>query len=212
MTLPDRLYVTGTDTDVGKTVVSALLCRVLDRPYFKPVQAGRPTDRDTVRALVGAATVPEAYVLDRPASPHAAADDEGRAIALGDIAAPPGPLVVEGAGGWMVPYRIHEGIHEGSVLWQADVVRHLGLPVVVVARSGLGTLNHTLLTLRAIRADGVDVVGLVLVGPPHPENARDLAHLGGTRVLARLDRVPLPDGVERLAADLAAQLAGGDHA
>ena len=195
MTLPARVYVTGTDTDVGKTVVSALLCQVLGRPYWKPVQAGRPTDTDTVKALVGVETHPEAYVLDRPASPHASAFDEGVQITLDRIAAPTGPLVAEGAGGWMVPYS--------NTLMQADIVQHLGLPVVVVARSGLGTLNHTLLTLRAIRADQVEVVGLILVGPPHPENERDLPRLGNVKLLARIDRGQLPGDVRRLADQLA---------
>lgn len=200
--VPERFYVTGTDTDVGKTVVSAVLAKALGRPYFKPVQSGTPTDTSTVRALVGVPTHPEAVVLTRPASPHAAAHDEGRRITLEQLTAPPGPLVVEGAGGWMVPYAVHGA----EVLWQADVVRHLGLPVVVVARTSLGTLNHTLLTLRAIRADGLEPVGLVLVGDPHPENERDLPVLGDVPVWARLDRVELPLEIDVLVAALRQQL------
>ncbi|MEN0062414.1 MAG: adenosylmethionine--8-amino-7-oxononanoate transaminase [Myxococcota bacterium] len=200
--LPDPIYVTGTDTDVGKTVVSALLAQVLDRAYWKPVQAGRPTDRDTVAALTGVPTHPEALVLERPASPHAALQTEGRTLDLEALTLPAGPLIVEGAGGWMVPYSMTDD----HVVWQADVVRHLRLPVIVVARSGLGTLNHTLSTLRAIRADGIVPVGLILVGPAHPENERDLPRLGGVPVLARLDRATLPDDAPKLAASLRQQL------
>ena len=91
--------------------------------------------------------------------------------------------VVEGAGGWMVPYATN------PMVWQSDVVRALELPVVVVARTSLGTLNHTLSTLRAIRADSVRVAGLILVGESHPENEADLAIMGETTVLARLPRL-----------------------
>ena len=206
--IPDSIYVTGTDTDVGKTVVSALLAKVLGRTYWKPVQAGRPTDRDTVSALTGVPTHPEALVLERPASPHAALATEGRTLDLTAIELPAGPLVVEGAGGWMVPYAMTGD----DVVWQADLVRHLDLPVIVVARSGLGTLNHTLSTLRAIRADGIEPIGLILVGPAHPENERDLPRLGGVPILARLDRVELPDGIDQLQRSLRTQLDGGSTA
>lgn len=201
--LPEQFYVTGTDTDVGKTVVSAVLAKVLGRTYYKPVQSGLPADTDTVTSLVGVPTQPESVRLKRPASPHAAAQDEGRVVTLQDIQHPNGPTVVEGAGGWMVPYAMNDG----AVLWQSDVVRHLALSVVVVARSGLGTLNHTLLTLRAIRDDGVRPLGLVLVGPEHPDNERDLPILGGVPVWARLDRVQLPEQVDSLLTSMASQLA-----
>ncbi|MBX2798377.1 MAG: dethiobiotin synthase [Myxococcales bacterium] len=200
--LPERFYVTGTDTDVGKTVVSALLCKALERPYFKPVQSGEPADADTVRALAGVPVHPEAYRLAQASSPHTSADAEGVRIDLATIRAPAGPLLVEGAGGWKVPY----GMHGGTVLWQADVVRHLQLPVVVVARSGLGTLNHTTLTVQAIRADDVPIVGLILVGEAHHDNERDLPLLNDVPLLARVDRGDLPHDFDRLAVRLAADL------
>ena len=188
--IPARFYLTGTDTDVGKTVTAAALCRAFDLTYWKPVQAGEPTDTDTVRALAGVETFPEAFRLGTPSSPHTSARDAGVRITLEAIRLPTaGRLLVEGAGGWMVPYRAD------PLLWQADVVRHLGLPVVVVARSGLGTLNHTLLTLRAIEADDIDCAGIVLVGPPHADNEADLTRLGGVPVLARLPRIDLARGI-----------------
>lgn len=187
--LPQAVYVTGTDTDVGKTITCAVLCAVLGRAYWKPVQAGLDGETDTqvVARLSGATVWPERHRLRRAASPHAAARDAQVRLSAADFTLPTSsPLIVEGAGGWMVPYGTD------PLLWQADVVRTLGLPVVVVARTGLGTLNHTLSTLRAIRADGLTVAGLLLVGPPHPENEADLATLGSTVVLARLPRVTDP--------------------
>jgi dethiobiotin synthetase len=190
--LPDRFFLTGTDTDVGKTVAAAALCAAHGHAYWKPIQAGLAgeTDTETVTRLtraVGAATRthPERWRLPRPASPHAAAADVGLRLRCEDVEAPSDArLLVEGAGGWRVPLAADPWVRT------ADLVAHLGLPVVVVARSGLGTLNHTTLTVEAIRADGIEVVGLVLVGDPHPENERDLPRLTGAPVLCRLPRVP----------------------
>lgn len=187
---PNPIYVTGTDTNVGKTLTCAALCAALGRDYWKPVQAGLtgPTDSEVVARLSGARVWPERHRLRRAASPHAGSRDEGIVILPTDFVAPTArPLVVEGAGGWMVPYATN------PMVWQSDVVRALELPVVVVARTGLGTLNHTLSTLRAIRADSVRVAGLILVGAPHPENEADLAALGETVVLARLPRLDESD-------------------
>jgi len=184
--LPDRFFLTGTDTDVGKTVTAAALCAAHGLTYWKPVQSGLAdgTDTDTVRRLVpGVRTLPEAWRLTNPASPHTAARDDGVAIDVGALTLPQADrLLVEGAGGWMVPLRI------APWTWQSAIPQHLELPVVVVARTGLGTLNHTFSMLRAIRADGCEVAGLVLVGDPHPDNEHDL-HTHGAPVLGRLPRV-----------------------
>ena len=180
---PERFYLTGTDTDVGKTVTSALLCRALNLEYWKPAQAGlaEETDTELVARLAGVQTYPEQWRLKRPASPHAAASDEQIRIQLSDLKMPAAQrLLVEGAGGYQVPYADH------PLLWQGDLVRHLDLPVVVVGRTGLGTLNHTLLTLRAMRADGLTVAGLVLVGDEHAENQRDLQAMGDVELLLRV--------------------------
>ena len=184
--LPKQFYLTGTDTDVGKTVTAALLCRALNRAYWKPAQAGLDgeTDTEVVARLAGVKTFPERWRLERPASPHAAAADEGRSIRLDGLALPTQqPLLVEGAGGYQVPYS------DEPLLWQSDLIRHLGLPVVVVGRTGLGTLNHTLLTLRALRADGLTVSGLILVGDEHQENQRDLQAMGDVSLLARVPQM-----------------------
>jgi dethiobiotin synthetase len=180
-----RLVVCGTDTDVGKTVVSALLVEGLEARYWKPVQSGVEGggDRDRVAALLDLPAeriVPEAYRLAAPVSPHWAAEREGVAIDPARLVLPPGdgPLVVECAGGLLVPLRRD---------WlQIEQIARWGLPVVLVARSGLGTLNHTLLSLEALARRRIPVLGLVLNGEPHPDNPRTLAELGGVPVLAEL--------------------------
>lgn len=185
--LPKRLFVTGTDTDAGKTVISALLTLALDAHYWKPIQSGVNTDSDTrdVQSLTGLPQerfLPEAYRLTEPLSPHEAAAIDGVRIDLNAITLPAlpqdAPLVVEGAGGLMVP------LNDKALM--LDLITRLGLPVVVVARSGLGTINHTLLTLAALRAAGAEVAGVIMNGPPHPANADAIAHFGRVPVLAQV--------------------------
>jgi dethiobiotin synthetase len=140
-------------------------------------------DSDRVRELLGLPTdrvLREAYRLKAPVSPHWAAEQEGRRIEAEQLALPEvlGPLVVETAGGLLVPLRLD---------WlQIDQLRLWNLPVLLVARSGLGTLNHTLLSLEALARRRIPVLGLVLNGEPHPDNPRTLAELGGVPVLAEL--------------------------
>ncbi|MFN9637701.1 MAG: dethiobiotin synthase [Synechococcaceae cyanobacterium] len=183
-----RLVICGTDTDVGKTVVSALLVQGLGAHYWKPVQSGLEGGGDSgrVRALLQLSEerlLPEAYRLQAPVSPHWAAERMGLTIdperlALPDAQRCPGPLVVETAGGLLVPLRRD---------WlQIEQLERWGLPVLLVARSGLGTLNHTLLSLEALRRRGLEVLGLVLNGPLHPDNPRTLEALGDVPVLAEL--------------------------
>lgn len=194
-----KVFVTGTDTDVGKTMVSCVLAAMLDAFYWKPVQAGTvpTTDRQTVaRWLPAARLLPERHCLQAPMSPNQAAAREGCRLELADFSLPDvdGPLVVEGAGGLMVPLNDQDLI--------IDLIVQLGLPTVLVARSGLGTLNHTLLSLAMLKARAVPCLGLVLVGDAHPENEQDLRHFGGIPILGRLPlRVPpwTPADLPRLA-------------
>jgi dethiobiotin synthetase len=174
---------------VGKTIVSALVVQGLAARYWKPVQSGLAAGSDSARvrellALHAERLLPEAYRFQAPVSPHWAAELEGVRIDAGRLALPQveGPLVVECAGGLMVPLRLDA---EGSLL-QIDQLRVWGLPVLLVARSGLGTLNHTLLSLEALRQRAIPVLGLVLNGPLHPDNPRTLEALGGVPVLAQL--------------------------
>ena len=183
---PRRFFLTGTDTDLGKTTAAAAICAAWGHAYWKPVQAGLDgeTDAQAVARLSGARTFPEAWRLRRPASPHRAAEDEGLRVDPAGLRLPTdGPLLVEGAGGWEVP------LARAPWVMQAELPRTLDLDVILVARTGLGTLNHSRTAARAIAADGLRLVGLVLIGPPHPENEADLPALCGAPVLCRLPRV-----------------------
>ncbi len=202
--LPPRFYLSGTDTDVGKTVTAAVLCAALDIAYWKPVQAGLDTETDSARVarLAGVKVYPERYRLKRPASPHRAAEDEEICIQPTDFTMPEADqLLVEGAGGLMVPF--------GPQFWQTDLIQHLDLPVILVSRSTLGTLNHTFLTLEAIRARRLPLHGMILVGPEHHENRTDLQEMGDCPVLAQLPLVDDPDlAFPELVASMKRQLAG----
>ncbi|KAB2961909.1 MAG: dethiobiotin synthase [Thermoanaerobaculia bacterium] len=207
------VFVAGTDTGVGKTLVSALLlaryARELELVYWKPVATGAGVERDrtTVAELVpGAGTAAEAYLFADAVSPHLAARREGEAIGLERIGArwrelsavfPGAGFVVEGAGGLLVPLD-----DEGTLL--TDLIATLGLPVVLVARSTLGTINHTLLSLEALARRDLALAGVVLCGPPDAENRRAIERLGGVEVIAevpRLDAVA-PATVAAAAAEL----------
>jgi dethiobiotin synthetase len=180
----------GTDTDVGKTIVSALFVQGLKASYWKPVQSGTEGggDRQRVIDLLGLPKErwqQEAYAFQAPVSPHWAAEREGRCIDPEQLKLPDidGPLVVETAGGLMVPLTRH---------WlQIQQLERWKLPVVLVARSELGTLNHTLLSLEALRGRNIAIIGLVINGPPHTDNSRTLNELGAVPLLCELP--PLVD-------------------
>lgn len=191
-TPPLRAIVSGTDTGVGKTVLAALLTLVTEGTYWKPVQAGTDggTDRETVETITGLDArhfAPEAYVLTRPMSPDQAARVDGVAIDPQRLSLPEveGSLIVEGAGGLMVPLS--------DELLQIDLFARWKLPVVLAVRSGLGTLNHTLLSLAALRSRAVPVPGFVMIGDEHAANRSSLERwaeaplLGTLPVLKHLD-------------------------
>ena len=181
-----RLVVCGTDTDVGKTVVSALLVQGLQATYWKPVQSGLEGGGDRQRVidllqLPEHRWIPETYAFKAPVSPHWAAELDNKVIEPGRLHLPPigdTPLVVETAGGLHVPL---------TRTWrQIDQLQQWNLPVVLVCRSGLGTLNHTLLSLEALASRGIPVLGLILNGPLHADNPRTLEDFGRVPVLAEL--------------------------
>ena len=196
----NAVFVTGTDTNVGKTIASACLARAWNAAYWKPVQTGTATGDDDTRSVASLAGLPPeraftpVHAYAEPASPHYAARLEGQRIDLMDFELPETthPLIVEGAGGLLVPLNDEHTI--------ADLIVRLALPVVIVARSGLGTLNHTLLTLEAARARDIPVAGVILNGSPHPENRRTIEQFGRVRVLCELPTVPVtPDTIGDLA-------------
>lgn len=203
------LFVTGTDTGVGKTEVAAALvagwrARGLDVAAMKPAQSGvedgLPTDADRLRAAAGdadPASLVCPYSLRAPLAPAVAARLEGVEISLGRVLAAAAELsrrhaalLVEGAGGLLVPLTARETF--------ADLAVALGMPVLVVARAGLGTVNHTALTCEALRSRRLSIAGVVLnratavADPSEPHNAAEIERLAGVRVLASLPHEPDP--------------------
>ena len=181
-------FVTGTDTDVGKTLASAWLMLHLGARYWKPVQSGLapPTDIQSVQAITGLEDsyfFPPAYELTQPLSPHESARRDGVAIDMGRFTLPESdePIIVEGAGGVMVPLN-----DQNMVI---DLMAHLGLPAILVCRSQLGTINHTLLSLEAMRARGLTVAGIIINGPKTPHNRQALEEFGRVPVIAEIDQL-----------------------
>jgi len=202
--MPNRFFITGTDTGVGKTVVSALLCAALDAYYWKPIQTGarEGCDRTMVMKLAQLPrdrTLPESYRFAAPVSPHLAARRAGVRISLRKIVTPRIPasasLIAEGAGGVLVPIN--------ETQFMTDLMRHLRMPVLLVCRTALGTINHTLLSLAALRGAGLHVAGVVMVGQPNCENRKAIERQGEIPVigcvprLARLNRRALVSVFER---------------
>ncbi len=180
--------IVGTDTGVGKTIFSAALVGVLGAFYWKPVQAGleEETDSQIVARLSGAAfarILPEAWRLKRPMSPHLAARFEGVEIDIAQLTPPrvDGNLVIETAGGVMTPLT-------DDVL-TADVLARWRLPTILVARTTLGTINHSLLTIEALRRRNVALIGVVFVGGAEPDVEQTIASIGCVRRLGRLPHV-----------------------
>jgi len=181
--------ITGTDTDVGKTVFAAALTAALGASYWKPVQAGLAggTDSATVARIGGvdhARILPERHRLTIPASPHYSAAQEGVVIARDDFAIPQvdGPLIIEGAGGALVPVN--------PELLFADLFSHWALPVIIVASTRLGTINHSLLTIEALRSRDVPIHGIAFIGPEHADSEQIICQIGK---ISRLGRLPWID-------------------
>lgn len=180
-----RVVVTGTDTGIGKTVFAAALAGALDAFYWKPVQAGldEETDREAVMRLSGLSEqrmLREAYRLKTPASPHLAAKIDGVTIEPRMLALPnvDRPLVIEGAGGLMVPLAEN--------LTYIDVMAQWAAPVALCARTTLGTINHSLLSIEALRARNVPLLGVAFIGDENSESERIVCKMGQVRHLGRL--------------------------
>jgi malonyl-CoA O-methyltransferase len=185
------VFVTGTDTDVGKTLVAAILAQSWGADYWKPYQTGiatLPGDTETVAKLLGSChgnrLHPPACVLQAPLAPWAAARAQGVTLEMQALRVPAttAPLVVEGAGGLYVPVD-----EQGMMI---DLAVQLGLPVVLVTRSTLGTINHTLLSLHALRERHLAVLGVVMNGPLSPGNREALEHFGRVPVIAEIPPLP----------------------
>ncbi|WP_319796986.1 dethiobiotin synthase [Nitrobacter sp.] len=183
-----RIVVTGTDTGIGKTVFSAALAGALDGFYWKPIQSGldEETDSQTVMKLSGLSAdrvLGEAYRLRTPASPHLAAEIDGVTIDHQSLKIPETerPLVVEGAGGLLVPLT--------RSITYIDLMARWRVPVVLCARTTLGTINHSLLSIEALRARGVAMLGIAFIGEENVESERIITEMGQVRCLGRLPHV-----------------------
>ncbi|KQU89591.1 dethiobiotin synthetase [Mesorhizobium sp. Root102] len=180
-----RIVITGTDTGIGKTVFSAGLAGLLDGFYWKPVQSGldEETDSEVVARLSGLPAgriLPEVYRLRMPLSPHRSAEIDGVAIEAAKLSLPdlPGPLIIEGAGGLMVPLNRQTKF--------IDIFREWQLPVILCARTALGTINHTLLSIEALRARSIPLIGVAFIGDEVADTQRTIAEFGGVPQLGRL--------------------------
>ena len=191
-----NFFITGTDTDAGKTFVTALLTRSLRKAGFdtvamKPVSCGEPSDTGALRAaaddeLSSEEVTPLSY--SAPLAPIEAARLEGRTFnpavvmqAFHHLRSTHRSLLVEGVGGWLVPLS--------STYDAADLAKEMNRPVLLVVRNKLGTLNHALLTLESIKARGLTCAGIVLNN--HPSDVADPAREGNGRLLAELSGVPI---------------------
>ena len=185
------LIVTGSDTGVGKTVVCAMLTLALEAIYWKPIQSGTAgsTDTQRVQAMTGLPSshfLPERYVLREPLSPHRAAELDGITIEAESLDLPQTNakrwLIVEGAGGVLVPINRQTLQIALFSRWQA--------PVIIVARTALGTINHTLLSLEALKRRAIEVMGIIFVGDAMPDTEHTIAEFGGVKNLGRLPILP----------------------
>lgn len=183
-----RIVITGTDTGIGKTVFSAGLAGQLDGFYWKPVQSGLDdeTDSEVVARLSGlpaGRVLPEVYRLRTPLSPHRSAEIDGVAIEAAKLSLPalPGPLVIEGAGGLMVPLNRQTRFIDIFAQWR--------MPVILCARTTLGTINHTLLSIEALRARSIPLIGIAFIGDEVADTQRTIVEFSGVRQLGRLPRI-----------------------
>jgi dethiobiotin synthetase len=186
-------FVTGIDTDIGKTVVSAILVEALNADYWKPIQSGdlHYTDTDKVKELVNEKAIlhPEAYRLNNPLSPHASAKLDSISISLDSFQLPKtnNNLIVEGAGGLLVPIN-----EEGNYL--SDVILKLGMEIILVSKNYLGSINHTLLSIEYLKSNSISVKGIIIVGEKNESSESIITKNTGVKIL---HHVPMVESVTK---------------
>ncbi len=185
MVEPKKYFITGIGTDVGKTVASAIITEALQADYWKPVQAGELAHTDThkVKALVTnerSVFHPEIYRLSQPMSPHAAATIDGEVIRLSDLRLPEtkNHLIIEGAGGMMVPLNENELVIDMIIKFEA--------PVILVSRNYLGSINHTLLSLEVLRQRNIRVAGIIFNDAGNTATEDVIIAYSGAKVIGRI--------------------------
>ena len=187
-----QFVICGTDTDIGKTLISSFFVRGLNACYWKPIQSGieTSTDSQTLEKLARinkAKIINEAYVFTKPLSPHWAAEIDQKTIDFNFLQLPKvnDPLIVETAGGLMVPLTRN--------FLQIDQIKKWGLPVILVCKSSLGTLNHTLLSIEALQKRNINILGLVVNGEKHLDNPKTLVEFSRIPVIAEFPYLPKVD-------------------
>lgn len=182
MNLMHKYFVTGIDTNVGKTVVSAILVKAFNAHYWKPIQSGdlENTDSMKVQKLSRVSQnqiLPETYKLHTPASPHYAAQVENVQIQLSDFNLPKieDALIIEGAGGLMVPIN-----HQHLMI---NLIQKMGLPAILVSRNYLGSINHTLLSIAALKQHHIPIKGIIMIGDKNEASEDAIQHIGRISIL-----------------------------
>jgi dethiobiotin synthetase len=176
-----KIFITGTDTNAGKTIVSSWLCLKTGYDYFKPIQTGviEGMDSDWVRQYSGAQVHPESCCYQSPISPHFAAIEESRPIELDQIRLPASErLVIEGAGGLLTPVNEHA--------LMIDLIRHLNVPMLLVVPARVGMINQALMALEVIRSRHLPLLGVIVSGEGHDDSCQSIETYGNTRILAKV--------------------------
>ena len=190
--MSNSYFITGIGTDVGKTVVSSILCELLHATYWKPIQSGdlQNSDSKKIQQWLNNTVeiIPEAYLFSEALSPHVASKIDGVSInpAMLNLPKTAGNLIVEGAGGWLVP------INESGITF-ADLAEQWNIPIILVSRHYLGSINHTLLTIESIRSRNLNIHGIIYVGEPLPDTCEIIEKITGVKTLFS---VPLFDKVD----------------
>ena len=180
--MSNSYFLTGIGTDVGKTVVSAILCELLQASYWKPIQAGdlQNSDSKKIQEWLNNTVeiIPEAHLFSEALSPHVASKIDGVSInpAMLNLPKTAGNLIVEGAGGWLVP------INESGITF-ADLAEQWNIPIILVSRHYLGSINHTLLTIESIKARKMTIHGIIYVGEPLPDTCEIIEKISGVKTL-----------------------------
>ena len=190
--MSNSYFITGIGTDVGKTVVSSILCELLHATYWKPIQSGdlQNSDSKKIQQWLNNTVeiIPEAYLFSEALSPHVASKIDGVSInpAMLNLPKTAGNLIVEGAGGWLVP------INESGITF-ADLAEQWNIPIILVSRHYLGSINHTLLSIESIQSRNVNIHGIIYVGEPLPDTCEIIEKITGVKTLFS---VPLFDKVD----------------
>ena len=190
--MSNSYFLTGIGTDVGKTVVSSILCELLHATYWKPIQSGdlQNSDSKKIQQWLNNTVeiIPEAHLFSEPLSPHVASKIDGVSInpSMLNLPKTAGNLIVEGAGGWLVP------INESGITF-ADLAEQWNIPIILVSRHYLGSINHTLLSIESIQSRNVNIHGIIYVGEPLPDTCEIIEKITGVKTLFS---VPLFDKVD----------------